>query len=205
MRTMLRALAVLAIAAFLPTESPGALIGSLYNTGVSDFHTVLPNGTVGDPHYSLISVPGGTTQTLVRTSAGGFPIPPWIGDNALSAWIGPNNGSDLDGPAGDYTYRTTFDLTGLIPGTASISGQWTTDNLGIDILINGVSTGQFISSPESFRTFTPFTIQSGFVEGVNTIDFVVRNEPFDGRNPTGLRVEMTGSAAIVPEPASGLV
>jgi len=190
--------------AFASSESPGALIGSLYNTGVSSSHAVLPDGTVGDPHYALVLVPGGTTQTLVRSSTGGFPIPPWLGDDGSSAWIGPNNASDLDGPAGEYIYRTTFDLTGLIPGTASISGLWSTDNLGDDILINGVSTGQSISDPQSFRTFTPFTINSGFVEGMNTIDFVITNLPFDGRNPTGLRVEMTGTAAITPEPAMGI-
>lgn len=204
MRNLFRTLIALVIVAYASSESPGALIGSLYNTGVSSAHSVLSDGTVGDPHYSLISVPGGTTQTLVRSSTGGFPIPPWLGDDGSSAWIGPNNAADLDGPAGEYVYRTTFDITGLIPETASISGVWSTDNLGIDILINGISTGQSISNPESFRTFTSFMINGGFVEGVNTIDFVVLNQPYDGQNPTGLRVEMTGTAAITPEPAMGL-
>jgi hypothetical protein len=204
MRNIFRTLTALVIMASVSSDCSADLIGSLYNTGVSSTHTVLPDGTVGDPHYSLISVPGGTTQTLVRSSTGGFPIPPWLGDDASSAWIGPDNAADLDGPAGQYIYRTTFDLTGLTPGTASISGQWSTDNLGVDILINGVSTGQSISNPESFRTFTSFVINSGFVEGVNTIDFVVLNQPYEGRNPTGLRVEMTGTAAVTPEPAMGL-
>lgn len=31
------------------------------------------------------------------TSSGGYPIGPYIGDNSLSAWIGPNNDDDLNG------------------------------------------------------------------------------------------------------------
>jgi hypothetical protein len=204
MRSFIRGLTVLIIVAVFAAKSPAEIIGTLYNTGVSSAGTPLPDGTIGDPHYSLIVVPGGTSETRVRTSSGGFPIPPWVGDNTISAWIGPNNAADLDGPGGDYTYRTTFDLTGLIPGTASISGQWSTDNLGVDILINGVSTGQSITNPALFHQFSTFTVDSGFVEGINTLDFVVRNEPHDGRNPTGLRVEMTGTAAIIPEPMSAL-
>src|SRR5436190_21465609 len=88
MRNIFRTLTALAILAYASSESPGALVGSLYNTGVSSTHAVLPDGTVGDSHYSLVSVPGGTTQTLVRSSPGGFPIPPWLGDDSSSAWIG---------------------------------------------------------------------------------------------------------------------
>src|SRR5262249_46915482 len=81
----------------------------------------------------------------------------------------------------------------------SISGLWAQDNSGVDILINGVSTGQLGGG---FGGFTAFAINSGFVAGTNTIDFIVNN----GGGPTGLRVEMTGSASPVtggiPEPAS---
>lgn len=66
-----------------------AAIPSLFNTGVDASMTPLPDGTIGDPHYSLVSVPGGTTDILVRTSAGGYPIPPYFGDDSSSAWIGP--------------------------------------------------------------------------------------------------------------------
>jgi hypothetical protein len=115
-------------------------ITTLYNTGVDAAGTPLPNGTVGDPHYTLVSVPGGSSVVRVLTSAGGFPVPPYLGDNGSSAWIGPNNDSDLNGPVGWYTYRTTFDLTGLNPLTAAISGGWSSDNDGVKILIKGVET-----------------------------------------------------------------
>ena len=43
---------------------------------------------------------------------------------------------------GEYVYRTTFDLTGFDPTTAMISGIWSADDRGIDILINGTSTSR---------------------------------------------------------------
>jgi hypothetical protein len=185
-------------------------IPTVFNTGVDASGTPLPDGTVGDPHYSLLSVPvGSTTDIRVRTSAGGFPIPPYIGDDPLSAWIGPNNDNSLDGPVGQYDYRTTFDLTGFNPLTADITGGWTSDNDGVQILINGVDSGNPPTSFTQFSTgFAPFTIAAGFVPGINTVDFVLNNGG-SGGNPTALRVEMTGTAdpagGAVPESTSILV
>ena len=181
-------------------QSSAAPITTLFNTGVDANRSVLPDGTVGDPHYTLVSVPSGTTDIRVRTSAGGFPIPYYIGDNNLSAWIGPNNDQYLNGVQGNYVFRTTFDLTGLDPATALINGRWSADNKGIDILINGQSTGQqtayFLGS---YEYWYDFTLNSGFVSGVNTIDFVIYNDAL----PTALRVEMSGqTGSAVPEPAS---
>jgi hypothetical protein len=51
------------------------------------------------------------------------------------------------------------------------------------------------SSAAGFASFTPFTVNSGFIAGVNTLDFVVNNAPFAGTNPTGLRVEISGTVS----------
>ena len=185
---------------FLGVSSPvyASPIDTLFNTGVDSAGAVLPDGTIGDPHYSLISVPtDSTAETRIITSAGGFPIPPYIGDNTLSSWIGPNNDNDLNGPSGTYIYRTTFDLTGFASNTASITGQWSTDNNGLDILINGTSL-RLYKSLRSLSTFSQFLITSDFVSGINTLDFVVNN----GGGPTALRVEVTGTASPVPVPAA---
>jgi len=182
-------------------QARGEFITFLFNTGVDSTGTPLSDGTVGDPHYLLTSVPlGSTTDTLIRTAAG-FPINVYLGDDSKSAWIGPNNDYSFDSPTGLYDYRTTFDLSGLVPSTASILGQWAVDNEGIDILINGASTGNTIGTVGdplgvSFNTWTSFDITGGFVEGVNTLDFLVYND----FGPTALRVEMTGTASTVPEP-----
>ena len=167
----------------------------IFNTGVNGSGVPLPDGTLGDPHYTLIVVPGGsTTEIRVRTSAGGYPVVgAWIGDDSISAWIGPNNDPSVSGPDILYTYRTTFDLSGFDPAMASLTGQWSADNWGSDILLNGLSTG---NTAVGFNLWSSFTILSGFTAGVNTLDFIVNN----GGGPTGLRVEVTGTA--VPEPAT---
>ena len=90
-------MAVSALALFgfaLPSQA--ATITTLYNTGVDSSGNVLADGTSPDPHYTLTSVPPGSSNTTsVITSGGGFPVGPWLGDSATSAWIGPN-GERLD-------------------------------------------------------------------------------------------------------------
>jgi hypothetical protein len=182
-----------------------ATINTLYNTGVDATGVALADGTVGDPHYQLISVPGSsTTDIRTRTSAGGYPFVSSL-DNTISSWIGPNNANSLISPPGDYTYRTTFSLAGLLANTASITGNWSTDNVGLKILLNGVDTG--VSANSVYGSSSTFTISSGFGSGINTLDFVVNNVLDGGTTlgPTALRVEMSGSAdsaASVPEPSA---
>jgi hypothetical protein len=188
---------VCALFLFAITTANGAPITTLYNTGVNNSGSVLANNAP-DPHYTLIAPSPVVGPTFARTSASGFPISPggpWVGDNTTSRWITPS--LNATGPNGNYTYRTTFDLTGLDPSTASITGRWATDNPGLDILINGVSTGQV--NTIGFTAFTPFSINTGFTSGINTLDFIVQEQGV----VTGLRVEMTGTAAAaVPEPFS---
>lgn len=173
---------------------------NIFNTGVDASGVIVPGGTVGDLHYSLISAPPDAVSTIkAETHASGFPFGIWSGDNTLSRWIGPNT-QYLNGPAGNYIYRTTFDLGGLDPLTAVLNGLWATDDVGLDILINGASTGHTITYP-GYTAFSSFTISNGFIAGVNTLDFVLTNLG----GPTGLRVQVTGSAnaaATVPEPAT---
>jgi hypothetical protein len=102
----------------------GALI-TLYNTG--------QGGTPGmsDLHYTLT----GGTATILNV---GIPLA-YVGA-ASGEWIGPDADGLTDDPLGIYVYTTTFDLTGLISSTASISGQFAADNFG-EIYLNGVATG----------------------------------------------------------------
>jgi hypothetical protein len=173
---------------------------TIFSTGVDNSGNVLANGTVGDPHYALISSPDGSTAIKVASSASGYPLNVWIGDNTTSRWIGPNT-STLAGPVGNYDYRTTFDLTGFDSTSAILSFIWATDDSGQNVLINGHATG--LSAP--FANFSGAeSITSGFVAGINTLDFIVNNTG----GPTGLRVEISGTAnagTSVPEPASLLL
>src|SRR5205085_821526 len=90
------------------------------------------------------------------------PYGPWIANDSLSKWIGPNADQDVNSAiGGDYTYRTTFDLTGFNPAGARITGLWSADDTGLEILLNGVSMGVF-GNP-TYTGFAPFSLNSGFV------------------------------------------
>ena len=60
--------------------------------------------------------------------------------------------------------------------------------------MNGASSGN--TSP-GFGSLASFTITSGLIAGVNTLDFIVTNAPTTP-NPTGLRVDLKGYLNILP-------
>lgn len=185
--------AAMAALIVLPTAAGALPITSLFNTGVNASGAPLANNAA-EQHYTLVSVPSGSTAVRVATSANGFPIPPWLGDNALSAWIGPTGAADLTGPSGNFDYRTNFQLSALEVAGATIDGQWSVDNTGVNIVLNGVSVG---GTAGDFQAFYTLAIRSGFVAGNNTLDFIVNN----GGGPTGLRTQLVGAIAI-DEPVS---
>jgi uncharacterized delta-60 repeat protein len=159
-------------------------IPGLFNTGVDSAGT--PLGLhAADPHYTLIA-PSPVTGTAYVEIFGGGLIPPWLGDNTTSAWIRPLT---MASAPGDYSYQTTFDLTGMDLATAKLTGRWATDNTG-DIFLNGAKVGM---SSGGFTSFTPFEITTDFAPGPNTLTFKVNNAG-GTPNPTGLRVEITGVA-----------
>jgi len=198
--------AALTVAASLAFAGPSQAISvsalTLYNTGVDDSGSPLAPGAV-DLHYTLIDSPDvvfNGPEAFVTNN--GFPIGAWIVNSATSKWISPRPDAGNNNASGQYTYRTTFDLTGFDPDSALINGLWTSDNNGVDILVNGVSTGN-TTAFEYFRIgFMSFTLDDHFVAGINTIDFVVNNGTAVV-NPTGLRVELSGTAVAMPVPEPG--
>ena len=173
------------------TRLQGAPIPGLFNTGVDANGVVLADNSI-DPHYALILNPDSASPNALVQNSQAFPIAggPWLANNSSSKWIGPRF-ETAAAAGGNYTYRTTFDLTGLDPGSAVITGGWTSDNNGLDILINGISTG--IQNTAGFGSLSSFTISSNFIAGVNTLDFAINNaDPVAGY--TGLRVELSGTA-----------
>ena len=100
-------------------------------------------------------------------------------------------------PVGDYDFQTIFTLTQAQVASFGLNGKWSTDNEGSSIILNGAATGNSITAADSFKRYTPFTITSGFVEGPNTLDFIVHN---DGAY-TALRVDGI-TATVAPEPSS---
>ena len=186
-----------------PAPITGTPIGSLYSTGVNNAGAPMPDNTTPDPHWQLTAGPGGTNlgDLRVRTASGGFPIGPWLGDDAKSAWVGelsPNH--DLSSAAGDYKATTTFTLPA---GATSVHlvGRWSTDDAALELLLNG----QQVDGPNNtgFTTWTEFDISStGIHPGLNTFEARWSNSG----GPGGVRVEFDEARfQTIPEPSSLLL
>jgi hypothetical protein len=174
------------------------LIPGLYNTGVDGSGVSLPSGSV-DPHWTItLSADSGFPgpDALVLNDSG-FPIPPWLANDETSKWIAPRADQSSGNLEGNYNYRTTFNAAGFDAASIRVIGEWATDNSGTDIVVNGTSTGQ--RNDGQFVVWTPFQINSGFVAGVNTLDFKVNNAP-SGVNPTGFRVRNLRALGVRVQP-----
>jgi hypothetical protein len=185
-------LAVLALATALADRAAADPI-LIYSTGVDNSGNPLPDGTV-DAHYTV--TPGAGPFVIGNPGSVG-----WVGNTATSTWISPDPSTFAGG--GPFTYTTTFDLTGLNPATAQLSGQWASDDQAA-MYLNGslVATSQPVNNaPWSF--LDPFSVTSGFMAGLNTLEIVVPNNidsPNDG--PTGLQLNISGTASPTPEPST---
>lgn len=162
----------------------------LFNTGVADDGSLLASGAT-DAHYVLNPSPVGPPAIVLGQSQ----IPNvWLDNDSSSKWIGPDVNPLGNSPVGDYTYRITFNMpAGADLSTAIIAGKWTSDNES-GIFLNGFPKD--IIGPNDFVDFKPFVITGDFMQGMNTLDFVVHNRGLE----TGLRVEMSGSVRCCPPP-----
>ncbi len=188
----------------------------------------LSNVSPGPPTVGPV-VPGGPgsgwptaeTTNIIAAKSPDAPYGAPLGDNTTSDWIGPGTSSSAGvGPTGldqssvggaVYDFQTTFYNSG---GPYTLTGQWSCDNWGVDILLDGTSTGNAIPLPslnvggsldpddqKDFSSWTNFTtISSSAAEetkGWHTLDFMVYNS---ATSPgwTTLRVEFTP----VPEPST---
>lgn len=160
----------------------GAAFSELFNTGVDTDGVVNTNElpTNPDPHYKLIysSDVNNLGPNAIVWNMFTYPIALYGGNFAnpdgKSQWIGPQ-ANNYASPTGQYVYRITFLLDSVdVTQPATLSGIWYVNEIGNDILINGKSTGNSISSAQSSsgKFSYPFVITNGFVPGLNTLDFV---------------------------------
>jgi hypothetical protein len=217
----MRALAALTACLGFSSFVSAAPITTLFNTGIA---TNDANGNpssvvadaANDPHYTVTSTPAGPNApfpaVVVDQNGGAYPFTDgmgntvWQADSSLSKWISihaQENTTEASSTATFYTYNTTFDLTGFVPSTAHITGKFYEDDIVQDILINSTSLGVFQGGGNASGAGVSFNVSSGFVAGVNTLTFIIENYPTGiSPNPTGLDVQMTGTATALPEPAS---
>lgn len=175
-------------------------IPGLFATGVDPSGAPLAAGAT-DPHWTLVVSPDpSATGPAAFVVQDGFPIPPWLANSSQSRWIAPRSDAGAGNSPGDYVYRLSFSLADFDPATAVVTGRWSSDNGGVDIRLNGVPLG--IAFDGNFAQFSaPFEIRGGFVDGTNTLEFVVNNAG-DGANPTGFRAELSGTADRPPAPGT---
>lgn len=194
-RSLILALGLAAVLA--SSQARADSITTLYSTGVDNNHALLA-ANAPDSHYIMAAGSSdGTAGLTPFVVPPGFPIPPWAANTATAQWITPKMPEPVDGP---YNYTTTFSLAGLVASTASITGTLSADDQVVGIMLNGVLVAPPITTPdEGYGTLHPFSITSGFVSGINTLEFLTSN---NHGNVTGFFADMTGTAAAVPEPAS---
>jgi hypothetical protein len=176
-------------------------IAGLYNTGVGF------SADTQDKHYGLSSTTDTVGSNGYVTEDNVWPVSsggPWLANTSTSQWLTPTNdqGQSFDPSSpGTYEWTLTFDLSGYDPTTASLQGQFATDNTGV-VELNGTEIGT-ASGFASWATFTALAGSGLFQAGINTLTFVVTNLAQNGGNPTGLRVEfLSSSIAGVPLPAA---
>lgn len=139
----------------------------------------------------------------------------YLANNAAgtnSRWIGPIADASNNAPVGDYTYATTFNLTGLDRFSTTVSTlRIASDNLFTRVRLNGINILIPIV-PSNFAGFTDYNLsqtlfRTASSSGVNTLDFTVNNAG-GSPNPTGFRSEFSLDVQPVPyefETAAGLV
>jgi hypothetical protein len=133
-------------------------------------------------------------------------------------WIA-DVGTGSHGGIGNWTFfvfRQTFDLSGYDPSTANLTFRWAADDSGEIILtrgswipcfsLNGGAFVNYVGSTSANRiptySYSPWTsLSSGFVPGLNTIDFYVQ-----GNGQTdGFALEVQSFTASVPTPGSAFL
>ncbi len=178
----------------------------------SDASHWLVSVNINQPDSSSFTSPPETSRFL--TGAGDFQVA--VAVTGRGDYIANNSsGSNGCGYAGcafvQFVFRQTLDLTGYDPSTANLQFQWAADDIGNStgsaarghwepqFRLNG---GAFQDAGKIDYGYTSYTttLTSGFVGGLNTIDFYVQgNSQTDGM---ALRTVNFSAAAAVPEPGA---
>ena len=175
--------AAIVVPMFAASSADAAAISGLFNTDAS----LAPDGAT-DPNWL---VNGGTPVVYNNPAYLTLPDARFIAVEAGGGYsVNPN------------TYTLSFDLTGFNPSTASVLGNFASDNWA-DAYLNGnlLASQTHASDPSNFQSLTSFsTSTADFLPGINTFSFVVT----DTGAPSALLVEFTSSSvrevAAVPEP-----
>ncbi|MBI4606928.1 MAG: hypothetical protein HY721_33615 [Planctomycetes bacterium] len=145
----------------------------------------------------------GRGAAITGGAAQGFPIPPWVANDARSSWISATRDSYQQ--PGTYTYEARFTIPqGVDASRAYLRGQWAADDQA-SLSINGQTTPLAVAGFERFTAFPPGAGQGFFRTGENVLGILVTNGglPSVRGNPSGLRVEACVSVAVDSCPRQG--
>ncbi|MFN4838820.1 MAG: hypothetical protein ACK5MB_00445, partial [Phycisphaerales bacterium] len=200
------AIGALALAACAGQSHAGPVFYGTANVGTTSAWTVSTMVSPGNEGVASNFGVNPFTQAVNLTSPG---RPDWIADVP----------SGSHGGVGNWTYfvfRQTFDLTGYDPSTANLTIRWAADDSGEIFAsrgswipafrVNGGSFVNYIGSTPANRIPTyslsaPQSITSGFVPGLNTIDFFVQ-----GNGQTdGFLLEVVSFTAVPTPGAAALL
>lgn len=173
-----------------PPASDLQTVPSVFNSGLGPDGKVLPPGQP-DPHYQLTQSPQSSPPPPAIQATVIQNHPAWLGNDTASSWIGPINPGTENAAAGAYVYRTTFSLDGFDPATASLKMSFAADNRINDALLNGDSVGVNYAGYNAWSQ--DFSTTTGFVPGLNTLDFLVVNDD-TSPNPAGFRARLAATA-----------
>ena len=226
MRGSLAAAGLFALA--VGQNANAAVVPTIFDTGAATNNpttgaeaTFTANDAI-DAHYTLFSSLTAPTTAPIRTNAASaFVLNPASFPSTAYApytdakYISPSNtaAQGAGNPLTYYDYSTTFDLTGYLPTTATLTGKFNDDNYMYAIFLNGarittigggaIPGNQNPATGGDLNTSISFTLTSGFAAGVNSLDFVVFNDGFTGVNPNALAIGNARlTATAVPEPGS---
>jgi len=199
------AIGALALAACAGQSHAGPVFYGTANVGTTSAWTVSTMVSPGNEGVASNFGVNPFTQAVNLTSPG---RPDWIADVP----------SGSHGGVGNWTYfvfRQTFDLTGYDPSTANLTIRWAADDGGQGGLggswipafrVNGGSFVNYIGSTREnpilpYSLSAPQSITSGFVPGLNTIDFYVQ-----GNGQTdGFLLEVVSFTAVPTPGAAALL
>lgn len=203
MKISMRAALFLAtsLAAAVTAVPAAAASFQLFNTGTDAANVKVSGGNgVVDPHYLIVATTDPSALVGQQAVTYNYPYPIL---ETSARWIAT---TATGGGGGVTTFRQTFDLTGYDPMTASILGQSAADNL-LKVFLNG-QLAVSDAATGSYNALTSWSIASGFVSGINTLDFVLTD-----LGPPGAFIvtDLTGSADLgnpagpVPESATWMM